>query len=50
MKLWNAALDIIILTPEQLAMDRFLQKLPLIAGLILAAVVMVALIVRGRRK
>ena len=50
MKLWNAALDVIALPPEQLAMERFLQKLPLMAGLLLMAVVIVALIIRGRRK
>lgn len=50
MKLRNVMLDIIALTPEQLAKEQFLQKLPVIAVLVIAAVVIVALVVRHRKK
>lgn len=50
MKLRNVALDLIALTPGQLAMERLMHNLPLIAVLVVAVVVVAALIVRRRRK
>ena len=50
MELRNAALDLIALTPEQLAMEQFRQKLPLIAALVIVVVIAAAWIIRKRRK
>ena len=50
MKLWNVELDIIALSPERLALEKGLSRLPEIAVLILALVIIVALIIRRRRQ
>lgn len=50
MRLWNVLLDVIALTPEQLAKEQLLQRLPLIAALAAGAVIAAALIVHCRRK
>lgn len=50
MKLNHVLLDLIVLTPEQLAMERLRGNLPLVAVLVLAVVVAVTLIVRKLRK
>lgn len=50
MKLQTLALDLIALTPEQLFMERVVQRLPLIAVLVIAAVIAAAVLIRRRRK
>lgn len=50
MKRLNAVLDVIALTPEQLAKEEFLRRLPMIAVLVVAVIAIVALVVHYRRK
>ena len=49
MKLQNIVLDIIALTEEQLFMRRVVEKLPLIAALVIVLVIVVAVLIRRRK-